>query len=42
MGIFIVENFLTKDEVTKLSKVAFGDTNILRHAFELNWKKLYA
>ncbi|MEO6706734.1 MAG: phytanoyl-CoA dioxygenase family protein [Ginsengibacter sp.] len=37
-GYIIVENFLTKDEVTKLSKVAFGDTNIIKHAFELNDK----
>ncbi|MGI0062795.1 MAG: phytanoyl-CoA dioxygenase family protein [Nitrosotalea sp.] len=37
-GYIIVREFLTKDEIIKLSKIAFEDTNIRNHAFELNDK----
>lgn len=35
-GYIIVSNFLDKDEITKLSKIAFEDTTILEHAIDLN------
>lgn len=35
-GYFIVENFLTPEEVTKLSEAAFGDSVLMKHAFDLN------
>ncbi|TAN21707.1 MAG: phytanoyl-CoA dioxygenase family protein [Chitinophagaceae bacterium] len=37
-GYIIVRGFLSKEEVAKLSKTAFGDENIKNHAFELNDK----
>jgi ectoine hydroxylase-related dioxygenase (phytanoyl-CoA dioxygenase family) len=35
-GYIIVRNFLDKDEITKLTKVAFEDTTIRKHAIDLN------
>jgi ectoine hydroxylase-related dioxygenase (phytanoyl-CoA dioxygenase family) len=35
-GYIIVSNFLDKDEIAKLSKIAFEDTSILEHAIDLN------
>ncbi|MEQ8419271.1 MAG: phytanoyl-CoA dioxygenase family protein [Arenibacter algicola] len=35
-GYIIVSNFLDKDEITKLTKVAFEDTSIREHAIDLN------
>jgi len=35
-GYIIVSNFLDKDEITKLTKVAFEDTSIREYAIDLN------
>ena len=35
-GYVIVKNFLKQEEISKLYAIATADTNLLKHAFDLN------